>query len=58
MKGDAVRHWHRFLEEESQGKNGLLCLYEPVRSEEVDHWCGVLAETLAGFLVEPGEDGN
>jgi hypothetical protein len=57
MKADARQRWYGFLEEESRRENGLFCFYEPVRSQEVDHWCGVLADSLAGFLNGDGESG-
>ncbi len=54
MKGEVLRHWHGFLEDESHSKDGLLCFYDRDRSREVNHWCRVLAESLAAFMAEDG----
>jgi hypothetical protein len=38
--------WYRFLEDECQKDNGLLCFYDRHKSWDVAYFCGLLAHSL------------
>jgi hypothetical protein len=63
MDKERSEQWFSFLQEESIRQNGLLCFYEPEKSQEVAHCCGILSKHLEAFLdedwvAEKGENGG
>jgi hypothetical protein len=56
MNNERLEKWFRFLQEESNKQDGLLCFYEIEKSQEVARCCEILSENLEAFLANDLKD--